>query len=709
MFCYKNFGQISYISPLERETLFSIMRNSLLLVVLLIVSQIGTVNAQDLFEAPDTVCVNQYIQLESNFPDKQSHYWGFCSAYMLDTPAGSNNMGANFMFDDPADIVMARNDDGNYFAFVANIGADTNGPSFVRLEFGNSLDNTPTVTSFGDMDGILPGEITSMYLVKDQDKGNWHIFLTAGNTISKSTLGRIDFGKSLGNTPNIVTFGNVANQMAYPDGIFVAKEADKWYGFFLNRLTNEIKRLDMDTNISLTPSVTDVNIAGDTLSVPTDIAAIIDNQNWYFFITNSGDSTITRLDMMGLSNTSPQASNVSANLSVVFENPSSITLTRDCDRIYAFVTSLSTHAVVRISMESVTGPYTSTSYTGPVVGAPLGPIGISRFLRDRDNVFSFIANRANNTLSKLKFSQCPNTDITFSLTNTPPEYKYTSPGLYNIYYAINEGLPDMQMQCKLIQVMPTPPIIMSDDTTICEGDTARFEIVSINAISYSWTPNYNISNTSKEVVKVWPKYTTAYTVRIPFPIGSCIVDTTLNVEVLKVHADAGPDRTIADGASTTLGGPFTIKGEHYLRVWSPRQYIDDIYSENPNVRPPHDFTYYLTVSDTTNDSAGVCTSVDTVRIYVNCEEINLPNAFMPERGGVRATFGLANQQLVKLSKFNIYDRWGKLVFTTTDATNEWDGTINGEKAAMGVYVYEVDGFCSSGRRIRKEGNVTLIR
>ncbi len=89
--------------------------------------------------------------------------------------------------------------------------------------------------------------------------------------------------------------------------------------------------------------------------------------------------------------------------------------------------------------------------------------------------------------------------------------------------------------------------------------------------------------------------------------------------------------------------------------------------------------------------------------------MNLPNAFMPESNGARAKFGLINRQIAKLDKFNIYDRWGKLVFSTTDITKQWDGMISGEKAAVGVYVWEVDAFCLSGKRINKTGNVTLIR
>ena len=161
-FYYKIFGQFSYISPLESETLFSIMRKSLLSVVFIAASLCTSFaqDSKDLFEIPDTVCVNQPIQLISNVPDMKSHYWGFCSGYLYNNPKGKN-LGNGFSLDEPTGIEIAKNDDGNFYGFVINSGNNT----FKRLDYGTSLDNVPTVTDFGTMDGIFPKEATSMYMV----------------------------------------------------------------------------------------------------------------------------------------------------------------------------------------------------------------------------------------------------------------------------------------------------------------------------------------------------------------------------------------------------------------------------------------------------------------------------------------------------------------------------------------------------------------
>lgn len=679
------------------------MRKSLLLLALLIVSQASYIKAQHLFVAPDTVCVNQRIQLRSNVPNKATHYWGFCSGYLYNKPTG-DNLGSSFGFEGPQAIEVGQNDDGNYYAFVTDVGATPGKHEFRRLDFGKSLDNTPTVTSFGNMDSILPPEVNSMYLVRDQVDSNWYLFLTAGSNAASSELARIDFGRSLSNTPNIVSFGNLEGKLNVPRGMFVEKEDDKWYGFCVNSASNELIRFNMDSNISLTPSVTVINILGDALAGPSDIAALKDNGRWFFFIPMPGNNHIGRVRFpTGLADNSVQSTDVGDG-NVTLGAPSAMSIVRDCDRIHGYITSKSSHDFVRFDMEDPTGPYEAVNFSN--VGNILAPSSLTRLIRDRDNVYTFATNEADNSISRIKFAQCHSVDIQYSTTNKPPEYRYTDSGLYNIYYAVNEGMPDMQVECHLIYVLPIPPIIMDDDTLICQGDTATLSVLSINAISFTWSPNYNISSTSTNNIKVWPEYPVKYKLRMPFPKG-CIVDTSIFVDVRKVKADAGPDRTIKDGATTILGGPGTSYKSNYLRRWFPQQYMDDPYSDNPIVRPPVDFTYYLEVVDTGSELQ--CSDIDTVVVYVDCDDINLPNAFMPEDAGARGRFGLLNSQLVKLSKFDIYDRWGKLVFTTTDPTQQWDGMVNGIKAPMGVYVYDVDGFCSSGRRVHKTGNVTLIR
>ena len=116
--------------------------------------------------------------------------------------------------------------------------------------------------------------------------------------------------------------------------------------------------------------------------------------------------------------------------------------------------------------------------------------------------------------------------------------------------------------------------------------------------------------------------------------------------------------------------------------------------------------YYLKV---TNDSSG-CESYDTVIVRTECTDISLPNAFNPVSDiASNRNFGLINFNIVKLEYFRIYDRWGQVVFETTDIAKKWDGTRNNIQLPPDNYVWIVDGTCNNGKRIRKQGTVLLAR
>ena len=59
--------------------------------------------------------------------------------------------------------------------------------------------------------------------------------------------------------------------------------------------------------------------------------------------------------------------------------------------------------------------------------------------------------------------------------------------------------------------------------------------------------------------------------------------------------------------------------------------------------------------------------------------------------------------------FSIYDRWGSLIFTTSDINAGWDGTVNGKSAAAGVYVYTLTYRLTKKEFYNERGRVTLIR
>lgn len=678
------------------------MKKCLLLIAILLVSQVKTLFAQTLFNGPDTVCVNQPVTLTSNVFNAASYYWGFCSGYLFNAPLGTN-MGDNFNFSIPTGMEIA-NDSGTFYGFVIN----ANTTELLRLNYGNSLNNVPSVTNFGNLKTVLPENPTTLYMLRDTFSHKWFLYVAGGFQAATSELARIDFGRHLNNPqPNVANFGNPGNLLNHPKGLFVTQDADnRWLGYVVNYNSSQLIQLDFAFNPSTTPLAKNYGNPDGALNFPSDLAAIYDAGNWHLFITNFGNNTLSRIDLgTTLDPVTPVGTNLGDFLFRILR-PSSVSITRDCNYLHLYITDSTTSQLVEVRTPAAAGPYTGISYS--VIGGMNFPTSISNFLRDHDTVFAFITNGQDSSLTKLNFNQCTNSSIPSFTEVAPPTYKYDAPGVYNVYFIKDEGLPTMQVDCHDITVLPPPTLYRNNDTTICKGDTLKIYTVSTLADSIRWSAGHNIDTTNVffDSVRVYPDYSTTYNYTLYYPFG-CIVDTALRITVVKVEADAGPDRYINDGATSIIGGPYTTMGDYTYR-WEPYQYMSDSTQPNPYVYPPFDFTYNLTV---TYQGAGFqCVSRDTMTVRVSCGDFNLPNAFVPTSPyPVSNRFGLLNTSIAKLNYFRIYNRYGQLVFETTDPTQKWDGLFNGVLAVEGVYVWVADGFCTSGKQINKKGNVTLLR
>ncbi len=86
----------------------------------------------------------------------------------------------------------------------------------------------------------------------------------------------------------------------------------------------------------------------------------------------------------------------------------------------------------------------------------------------------------------------------------------------------------------------------------------------------------------------------------------------------------------------------------------------------------------------------------------------VPMAFSPNNDGNNDILYVYGGQIESLT-FEIYDRWGERVFTTSSLDYGWDGNFNGKKATSGVYVYRLKAVFDDGDIENKTGNITLVR
>ncbi|OQP59962.1 hypothetical protein A3860_35560 [Niastella vici] len=497
------------------------------------------------FTTPDTVCVNTPVNITNLSLGASTYYWNFCVADVNTPPAAVNIGNPNNLLAGPVfmDYVYTN---GNYYAFVVNY----NQARLVRLDFGNSLLNPPSAVDLGNYGGLL--QVTANEGIQVvQDGGNWYAIIVGGNVNvgQQPRILKIDFGTNITSPGTPTNWGNVGNLMNQPIDLHVFREGGNWYGFTVNAEFNTITRFNFGSNFNNAPTATDLgNIGG--LKYPTGIYAINDNGYWRVFVVNGGDnqrngtaSSLTRLDFGSSLLNTPTGVNL-GNPGNMLHHPRDFTIMKFCGQIVGFAVNgnPSYNDIVRLNFSNdltVTPTITSLGNLGNLNF----PHSISRLFRVNDEVYTFITNVANNTITRLRFQGCANASVSSSTLQDPLPVTYSSPGTYNINLTIDDGLPTQTSYCKQVVVLDVPAHTPTKALDLCTGDSIKIG-TGIKYAQYTW-------NTGAKTDSITAKTAGTYWVQTD-RYGCTNRDSTVITALAKPVVNLGPDLTLCDVKNVLL-------------------------------------------------------------------------------------------------------------------------------------------------------------
>ncbi|MEO8111869.1 MAG: LamG-like jellyroll fold domain-containing protein, partial [Ginsengibacter sp.] len=465
------------------------MKNTVLVFLFSIAcSQSFSQNVTASFTAPDTVCINSPVNIQNNSQGATNYFWNFCTANINQPPIGTNlgNVGGALNTPVYIDYVFTN---GNYYGFVTN-----NAPGgLLRLDFGNSLLNTPTVTSLGNVGGAIPNNTEGVQIANDN--GNWYVLIVGGLTSSGSipSLTTVSLGANItNNTPTATNWGNIGN-LAYPHDLYVFNDTGHWYGLTVNYSNNTITLFDLTTNLSNKPSGKNLGNVGN-LSGPTGIQAINDNGSWRVFVTNATSSTLTRLDFGSALTNTPTGVNL-GNPNNAFVTCWDIYILKYCGESEAFVINANgSYDIVKLDFgSSLLNTPTAVSLGNQ--GNLNFPHCISKLFRVGPDVFSFITNVNNNTLTLLNFKGCTNSNVPNSTAKNPPPPTYDKPGIYNINLTVDDGLPTQTSFCKQVVVQDCA-VATCDDWLLTPSTPSYVQVGQLNIPGNQITIEATINRTS---------------------------------------------------------------------------------------------------------------------------------------------------------------------------------------------------------------------
>ncbi len=280
------------------------------------------------------------------------------------------------------------------------------------------------------------------------------------------------------------------------------------------------------------------------------------------------------------------------------------------------------------------------------------------------------------------------------------------PGTYHVRARRAWGCPAMgqvEVTASLTEVAISP------DVSICADDTATVSLTGLEPGStIHWAPSEQvISGQGTGSVQVAPEHALWISAVVTSPTGCTWSDSTW------VQISLMPGSNV----TATVDQPIVLPGTvvHLLATpasgvsysWQPANAVSNPHIAGPTASVAATTTFTVTVSD------GICTAVAQVTVKVHelvCgdPDVFVPDAFTPNGDGNNDQL-LVRGRHVAAMDLKIFDRWGEVVFATTDQSKGWDGSYKGKPVDPAVYVYWLKAKCVDGQEYFHKGNVTVIR
>jgi gliding motility-associated-like protein len=155
-----------------------------------------------------------------------------------------------------------------------------------------------------------------------------------------------------------------------------------------------------------------------------------------------------------------------------------------------------------------------------------------------------------------------------------------------------------------------------------------------------------------------------------------------------------------------LNEPIALPARSFGKAysWTPATGLS-----NPNVATPYATLTAAQEYRISITAPSGCITVDTLAIWIFDNRMYVPSVFTPNGDGINDKLFINVAGARGLRYFRVYNRYGKLMFQTSDPGVGWDGRFNGELQPIDTYVWTAEVADAYGAITRQRGNITLLR
>ena len=279
-----------------------------------------------------------------------------------------------------------------------------------------------------------------------------------------------------------------------------------------------------------------------------------------------------------------------------------------------------------------------------------------------------------------------------------------------IYY-FQASNADCSIYDSVIVSFTSSLLLLSGDSTLCAGDQTQITVTNQNPsinFTYLWSPSSIISSQPNETTVIVNPPTTQYLYVTASASNGCLIEDSILISVsdlgnIPVVATAS-EYIVVEGTTVALTG---TPSAGYNITWTPITGVSNpsIAQTTANMTSTTLFNYSVT--------DGICLKSDTVLVKVLefvCGDpfVFIPNAFSPNKDGENDILYVRGILVDKMT-FRVFDRWGEMVFESTNPANGWDGSFKGKFCDPDVFDYYLDVTCIDGQKNLIKGNITLLK
>lgn len=259
-------------------------------------------------------------------------------------------------------------------------------------------------------------------------------------------------------------------------------------------------------------------------------------------------------------------------------------------------------------------------------------------------------------------------------------------GIYSVAATAANGCKTADTM-SITAVFPLPVIELGNDSVICSG--TQLVLHAGKFAEYKW-------NTGSDRESITVSAAGIHTVQVTDANGCQAFDTvTIKREVKPPAAFLPADTAICSYGTLQLAATQTYPAYR----WSTGETKAAIELSRAG-------NYWLQVTDQYG-----CEGIDSVQVALkSCMEgFYIPSAFTPNNDGKNDLFKPLIFGNIEQYQFVVYNRWGQIVFSSSEPGKGWDGSITGQRQDMQVFVWICNFQLRGGGLVQKKGTVAILR